>query len=125
MPWTALPALPDGELKREDAGWAVERLLGSEQGLWTLMSDSDRRHAISVARRVSSALGSHADRPVLAALLQNVGQWRTASAYSRTSWSPEESGIGAAWVRSLQRPSPGAQTYDLHSRTVGQERSYT
>ena len=31
----------------------------------------------------------------------------------------------AAGVRSLQRPSPGAQTYDLHSRTVGQERSYT
>ena len=95
MPRTALPALADGELKRQDAGWAVERLLGSEQGLWTLMSDSDRRHAISVARRVSTALGSHADRPVLAALLQNVGQWRTASAYLRTLWSPEESGMEA------------------------------
>src|SRR5215210_9133359 len=75
MPRTALPALADGELKREDAGWAVERLLGSEQGLWTLMSDSDRRHAISVARRVSTTLGSRADRPVLAAaLLHDMGK---------------------------------------------------
>jgi hypothetical protein len=39
------------------------------------MSDSDRRHAISAARRVSAALGSHADRPVLAAaLLHDVGK---------------------------------------------------
>jgi hypothetical protein len=62
-------------LKREDADWAAEHLLGSEQELWALMSDSDRRHAISVARRVAAALGSRADRPVLAAaLLHDVGK---------------------------------------------------
>jgi hypothetical protein len=62
-------------LKREDADWAAEHLLASEQELWALMSDSDRRHAISVARRVSAALGLRADRPVLAAaLLHDVGK---------------------------------------------------
>ena len=40
-----------------------------------MMSDSDRRHAISVARRVLAALGSRADRPVLAAaLLHDMGK---------------------------------------------------
>src|SRR5215207_7975845 len=60
---------------REDEAWAAQHLLVAEQKLWFSMSESDRRHAISVARRVSTALGACADRPVLAAaLLHDVGK---------------------------------------------------
>ena len=45
-------SLGPSPLSREDTAWAAEHLLASEQVLWALMSDSDRRHAISVARRV-------------------------------------------------------------------------
>ena len=68
-------SLGPSPLSREDTAWAAEHLLASEQVLWALMSDSDRRHAISVARRVLAALGSRADRPVLAAaLLHDMGK---------------------------------------------------
>jgi hypothetical protein len=68
-------SLGPSPLSREDAAWAAEHLLGPEQVFWALMSDSDRRHAISVARQVSTTLGSRADRPVLAAaLLHDMGK---------------------------------------------------
>jgi hypothetical protein len=66
--WPGRPS-PEGE------AWATQSLLPAEQELWSLMSNSDRRHAISVARQVAAALGSRADRRVLAAaLLRDVGK---------------------------------------------------
>jgi hypothetical protein len=61
--------------RRADAEWAIANLLPEEQRLWALMRRSDRRHAAAVARRVASALGDEATRPVLAAaLLHDVGK---------------------------------------------------
>ena len=54
--------------------WVLDSLLAGEVDLWRRMSGPDRRHALSVARRVDDRLGG-ADRPVLAAaLLHDVGK---------------------------------------------------
>jgi hypothetical protein len=61
--------------RRADRRWAVDQLLPGELVLWARMKPADRRHAAGVARRVEQALGSDADRPVLAAaLLHDVGK---------------------------------------------------
>jgi hypothetical protein len=50
-------------------------LSDDELKLWQRMSRADRRHAVGVARRVESALGHEATKPVLAAaLLHDVGK---------------------------------------------------
>jgi len=46
-----------------------QRLLPGERVLWDAMSGPDRRHSAMVARRVQTALGPAAERPVLAAAL--------------------------------------------------------
>ena len=54
--------------------WVLDSLLAGEADLWRRMSGPDRRHAVSVARRVDDRLGG-ADRSVLAAaLLHDVGK---------------------------------------------------
>lgn len=58
-----------------DDRWAREQFLEGEAVLWRKMSRADRRHSVGVARRVESALGAEATRPVLAAaLLHDVGK---------------------------------------------------
>jgi len=55
--------------------WVLGVLSPGESTLWRRMSRADRRHAAGVARRVESALGAGATRPVLAAaLLHDVGK---------------------------------------------------
>lgn len=52
-----------------------QQLLPTERRLWEAMPGPDRRHSAAVARRVESALGDDARRPVLAAaLLHDVGK---------------------------------------------------
>lgn len=59
----------------EDERWAGSLLLPGEAELWRRMAAADRRHAVSVARRVGQELGDTATRPVLAAaLLHDVGK---------------------------------------------------
>ncbi|MDP6867940.1 MAG: HD domain-containing protein [Acidimicrobiales bacterium] len=54
--------------------WALGYLLAGEADLWRRMSGPDRRHAVTVARRVNDRLGG-ANRSVLAAaLLHDVGK---------------------------------------------------
>jgi hypothetical protein len=61
--------------RRAEAAWAESQLLPDEVRLWRKMRGADRRHAVAVARRVESALGDRAERPVLAAaLLHDVGK---------------------------------------------------
>ena len=70
-----LGSLWSGAPSRRDASWAMQHLLAAERELWSMMSDSDQRHAIRVARQVAATLGSRATRPVLAAaLLHDVGK---------------------------------------------------
>lgn len=58
-----------------DEQWAIAQLGSQEQALWRRMDNADRRHAVGVARRVETDLGSAASRPVLAAaLLHDVGK---------------------------------------------------
>jgi hypothetical protein len=58
-----------------DAEWAESQMVPGEIELWRRMSRADRRHAVAVARRVQTALGDEATRPVLAAaLLHDVGK---------------------------------------------------
>lgn len=52
-----------------DEAWGREHLLVGELDVWRRMSRVDRRHACGVARRVETALGDSATRPVLAAAL--------------------------------------------------------
>ncbi len=55
--------------------WVRTQLLPEELNLWQRMSRQDRRHAAGVGRKVASALGPDAPRPVLAAaLLHDVGK---------------------------------------------------
>lgn len=49
--------------------WAESQLLPTEREIWVSLSGPDRRHSAAVARRVQSALGPSASRPVLAAAL--------------------------------------------------------
>ena len=67
---------PGGPSSTEEV-WATGYLLSGEVDLWRSMSGPDRRHAVTVARRVDRALGSP-ERPVLAAaLLHDVGKVRS------------------------------------------------
>jgi len=62
------PSAPDIE-------WVEAQLSRAELELWARMPVADRRHALGVARRLESALGDDATRPVLAAgLLHDVGK---------------------------------------------------
>jgi hypothetical protein len=67
-----------GSLSRQppapgDEAWAEAQLSASEIRLWRRMANADRRHAISVARRMAGEYG--ADRPVMAgALLHDCGK---------------------------------------------------
>ncbi|MGH9111993.1 MAG: hypothetical protein ACRDZN_06830, partial [Acidimicrobiales bacterium] len=59
----------------DDDRWAVGLMVHGEVLLWRGMCAADRRHAVGVARRVDTALGARATRPVLAAaLLHDVGK---------------------------------------------------
>lgn len=65
---------PGGPTAADDA-WATHYLNAGETLLWRRMPGFDRRHAVGVARRVASALGEDATRPVIAAaLLHDVGK---------------------------------------------------
>jgi hypothetical protein len=62
-------------LSPADADWVALQLLPGEQLLWARMSVADKSHAHGVARRVVSALGERATRPVVAAaLLHDIGK---------------------------------------------------
>jgi hypothetical protein len=61
--WPGGPS-PEGEK------WARERLLSGEQALWAQMSGPDRRHAVAVARRLTTSEPA----AVPAALLHDVGK---------------------------------------------------
>ena len=52
-----------------DEAWACESLLAGERAIWSRMSNTDRRHAVGVARHVVGRLGPEATRPVVAAAL--------------------------------------------------------
>jgi hypothetical protein len=69
-------SLRPGGPSKSDEAWVVGVLGSGELELWRRMSGADRRHAVGVARRVSSALGADgATAPVLAAaLLHDVGK---------------------------------------------------
>jgi hypothetical protein len=51
----------------DDEAWAEAHLLPAEVRVWRRMANADRRHAVTVARRVGQRFG--ADRPVMAAAL--------------------------------------------------------
>jgi hypothetical protein len=53
----------------DDERWAHERLLSGERAVWDAMAVVDRRHALVVAKRLQTALGTEATRPVMAAAL--------------------------------------------------------
>jgi hypothetical protein len=58
-----------------EVAWVADQLLPSEVELWRAMPGPDRRHSAAVARRVETALGAEATRPVLAAaLLHDIGK---------------------------------------------------
>jgi putative nucleotidyltransferase with HDIG domain len=68
-------SLRPGGPPRPTVSWVHDQLLPAERALWDRMSGPDRRHSAGVARRVASALGDGAPRPVLAAaLLHDVGK---------------------------------------------------
>jgi putative nucleotidyltransferase with HDIG domain len=68
-------SLRPGGPSPDDAAWVGDQLLPGELALWQAMPGPDRRHSAGVARRVESALGDEATRPVLAAaLLHDVGK---------------------------------------------------
>jgi hypothetical protein len=79
-PWAHLTrrffgSLRPGGPSPVDEAWAVGVLAPSEAVLWRRMSAPDRRHAVAVARAVTSVLGDHAVRSVrAAALLHDVGK---------------------------------------------------
>ena len=55
--------------------WVQSVLTHDQQKLWRRMSRADRRHAVTVARRVERRLGDEATAPILtAALLHDVGK---------------------------------------------------
>ena len=56
-----------------DTVWAESQLLDGERELWRRMSAADRRHAIAVARRFTSA-GVWTREEVAGALLHDVGK---------------------------------------------------
>lgn len=58
-----------------DEAWAAGWLGGGEARLWARLPDTDRRHAVAVARRTVEVLGNDTDRAVVAAaLLHDVGK---------------------------------------------------
>lgn len=68
-------SLRPGGPRARDVAWVHQQLLEGERTLWDAMPGPDRRHSAGVARRVQSALGAQATRPVLAAaLLHDVGK---------------------------------------------------
>lgn len=68
-------SLRPGGPGREAEAWVARVLQPGELELWRRMSNSDRRHAVGVAREVERALGSEVTPPVLAAaLLHDVGK---------------------------------------------------
>jgi hypothetical protein len=70
-------ALRPGGPKAADTGWAETVLAPEELALWRQMPTHDRRHSITVARRVERALDGteHADRRWMAvALVHDVGK---------------------------------------------------
>ena len=79
-PWRHLAGRFFGSLRPggpspSDEAWAASVLLPGELALWRRMSGPDRRHAVGVARRTSSALPPPVARPILAAaLLHDVGK---------------------------------------------------
>lgn len=62
-------SLRPGAPTDSDERWARGLLSESERGLWLVMSNPDRRHAVGVARAVDAELGPRSDRTVLAAAL--------------------------------------------------------
>ena len=70
-----LGSLAPRRLSEDEAVWVASHLLPAEADLWGRMGRADRRHAVTVARRVEAALGVEATRPVMAAaLLHDVGK---------------------------------------------------
>lgn len=98
---------PLGPSKANDS-WARSHLIEGEVALWRRMSNQDRRHSIGVARRVETALGDDATRPVMAAaLLHDVGK--------------VESRLGTFLrvVATLSAAVAGRETAELWVRTSG------
>ncbi len=69
-------ALSQRPPEAEDERWALDQLIEAEVGVWSQMSNPDRRHAIEVARLVDTALATSTStsagverRTVLAAAL--------------------------------------------------------
>lgn len=55
--------------------WVASQLTDAELVLWSRMSGPDRRHSVTVARRVERSLGDEATREVVAAaLMHDVGK---------------------------------------------------
>lgn len=87
--------------------WARSHLLEGEVKLWVKMSPQDRRHSIGVARRVETALGADAERPVLAAALlhdvgkidANLGTWLRVVATASAALAGRET--AELWVKSV------------------------
>ena len=68
-------SLAPGGPPAAETGWVECHLRAGEVAVWRSMSGPDRRHADGVARRVETALGPLAARPVLAAaLLHDAGK---------------------------------------------------
>ncbi|MAT05563.1 MAG: hypothetical protein CL424_11030 [Acidimicrobiaceae bacterium] len=57
-----------------DDAWALTQLLPGEQQLWHRMSNQDRRHSITVARRFVDARPASTRAEVAGALLHDVGK---------------------------------------------------
>jgi hypothetical protein len=68
-------SLRPGGPSAADRQWVSSQLSDAEFDLWRKMSGPDRRHSVTVARRVERSLGHEASREILAAaLLHDVGK---------------------------------------------------
>lgn len=68
---TSLPTTPPTPV---DEVWADEHLLVGERALWVRLSNRDRRHSVSVARRFAEARPSASRAEIAGALLHDVGK---------------------------------------------------
>ena len=57
-----------------EEAWAVDQLLPGERGLWARMSNQDRRHSATVARRFVAARPEATRAEIAGALLHDVGK---------------------------------------------------
>jgi HD domain len=103
-----------------DEAWAVSLLLPGEQDLWRRMSGPDRRHAIGVARDVTTLLGETPGREVsAAALLHDVGKVESGyGTFSRVFVTFLALAVGRERLTRLSAPSR-IRLYLTHDRLGG------